>query len=117
MANLNDQPLIDVDITTLMPFLGQLSLGGFLGFATGYAIKKISKVLIIIIGVLFVLMQLAANQGYINIDWLKIQDTLNPFFEPNNINQGWRGLLDRLTADLPFAGGFVAMLIVGLKQG
>ncbi len=115
MANLNEQPL--VDITTLMPFLGQLSLGGFLGFATGYAIKKISKVLIIVIGILFVLLQLAASQGYINIDWFRIQSALNPFFEPDNINQGWRGFIDRMTMDLPFTGGFVAMLIVGLKQG
>jgi len=130
MANLNEQPLINpvtnpitnpvddlVDITTLMPILGQLTLGGFLGFATGYAIKKVSKVLILVIGILFILVQLATSQGYINIDWLKIQSELNPFFEPDTINHGWRSFINKMTSDLPFTGGFITMLIIGLKQG
>ncbi|OQS04845.1 hypothetical protein THRCLA_02947 [Thraustotheca clavata] len=53
--------------------IGEISFGGFLGFCSGVAIKQVGKAAAFGIGALFVLAQVAASKGYININWSKVE--------------------------------------------
>lgn len=101
----------------LFSLLGQVGLGGILGFATGYALKKALKVVLIIIGVLFIIIQAGVFFDIITVNWMRVQEMVNPFLEADSLERSWRGFLTMLTANIPFAGGFVPMLIWGLRKG
>ncbi len=101
----------------LQPFIGQLTFGGLAGFATGYALKKIGKVLAVILGIGFLSLQLLAYAGYIQIDWTRIQQDVDPLLDQARLQGLWNQLLEVLTFNLPFAGGFTAGFVLGLKRG
>ncbi|AEB11388.1 FUN14 domain-containing protein [Marinithermus hydrothermalis] len=101
----------------LQPFVGQITFGGLAGFATGYALKKIGKVLAVILGIGFLSLQLLAYAGYIQIDWTRIQQDVDPLLDQERLRGFWNQLLEVLTFNLPFAGGFTAGLVLGLKRG
>ena len=44
---------------------GQVTVGSILGFATGYAVKRIGQLLLVIVGSEIVVMQLMAQRGWI----------------------------------------------------
>jgi len=99
------------------PYLGQITFGGLAGFFAGYALKKVGKLIALILGLFFIGLQILAYYGYIQIDWIRIQDTVNPHLGEEQLRSLWQRLLDILTYNAPFAGGFVAGLILGLKKG
>jgi len=47
--------------------------GGVAGFCSGFACKKIGKAVAIVFGGLFVGFQIAAQKGYLQVDWKKIE--------------------------------------------
>ena len=63
---------MDSMIQAAGPFVGQFALGGVLGFAAGFAIKKVGKIVVIIVGLAFILLQVLAYYGIIEIDWAPI---------------------------------------------
>lgn len=101
----------------LFSLIGQVGLGGILGFATGYALKKALKIVLIIIGVLFIIIQAGVFFDILSVNWMRVQEMVNPFLEADSLEQSWRGFLTMITANIPFAGGFVPMLIWGLRKG
>lgn len=107
----------DGGVENLQPFVGQITFGGLAGFATGYALKKIGKVLAVILGIGFLSLQLLAYAGYIQIDWTRIQQDVDPLLDQERLRGFWNQLLEVLTFNLPFAGGFTAGLVLGLKRG
>lgn len=108
---------MDLGFEAIAPYLGQLTFGGLAGFASGYALKKVGKLVAIALGLLFVSIQLLAFAGYLTVDWLKIQQTVNPLLESESLSQGWQTLITVLTTNLPFAAAFIPGLILGLKRG
>ena len=56
------------------PLAAQLSFGAVMGYCSGYAMKKVGKVVAFGVGVVFIGLQAAASTGYINVDWAKIKD-------------------------------------------
>ena len=83
----------------------------------GFAVKKISKVVLIIFGICFILSQVAAYYGYIRIDWFRVQEVVNPSLTSESLGQGWRKFVAILTFSIPFTTAFIPMLILGLKKG
>lgn len=108
------QGIINNDV--LIPLLGQLSLGGILGLATGYALKKALKFVLFTVGILFILLQVGVYFEVVSVDWLRVQEIVNPFLERDSLERNWRSFLKLLTANIPFAGGFIPMLFVGLRM-
>ena len=109
--------MADFNVESLAPYLGQLTFGGLAGFASGYALKKVGKLLAIALGLLFVSIQLLAYAGYLTVDWLRIQESVNPLLESEQLNQGWQALVAVLTNNFPFAAAFIPGLILGLRRG
>ncbi len=95
---------------TLIPIAYQLGVGGIGGFFVGYAVKKITRIAIIIGVVVFSFAYLAFT-GVINIDYdelLKLwPDLSNPVVE----------LLAPFISTLPFLGSFFVGLMYGFKRG
>ncbi len=98
----------------LGPVLPDLSVGALLGFATGLALKWIGRVVLIVVGVLFIAIQVMAYFDLVSVNWLKLQALTEPWLRQGG-EQGaqWMGRV--LTANLPFAGAFTAGLLIGLR--
>ena len=105
------------DFSYFAPYLGKLSFGALAGFAVGFAIKKVSKVVLIILGVCFILSQVAAYYGYIKIDWFRIQEVTNPSLTSQSLSESWHRFVTILTFSIPFTAAFIPMLLLGLKKG
>lgn len=102
---------------SLAPVIGQLTFGALAGFAAGYALKKIGKLAAILLGVFFILIQLLAYYGLVEVNWLQIQRSVDPLLRPDSLEGLWRNLVAFLTLNLPFAAAFVPGLLVGLRRG
>ncbi|MEJ5337995.1 MAG: FUN14 domain-containing protein, partial [Thermus sp.] len=62
-----------MNLPDLTPYLGQITFGGLAGYAVGYALKKIGRLLAVGLGLLFIALQLLAQAGYVQVDWTRIQ--------------------------------------------
>lgn len=101
----------------MAPYLQQISFGALAGFASGYALKKVGKVLAIIVGLLFVALQLLAYYGIVEINWGVVQGHVDPLLEPESLGSMWHNLVQLLTYNITFAAAFVPGLIFGLRRG
>ncbi|MGQ9692456.1 MAG: FUN14 domain-containing protein [Thermaceae bacterium] len=101
----------------LSPHIGQLTFGGLAGFATGYTLKKVGRLLAVGLGLLFTVLQLLAQAGYVQVDWTRIQKDVDPLLKDEGLRSLWDRTLSLLTQNLPFGASFVAGFVLGLKAG
>uniref|UniRef100_A0A7C6A0D2 FUN14 family protein n=2 Tax=Thermus tengchongensis TaxID=1214928 RepID=A0A7C6A0D2_9DEIN len=106
-----------VELPDLTPYLGQMTFGGLAGYAVGYALKKVGRLLAIGLGLLFVALQLLAQAGYVQVDWTRIQKDVEPLLQQPGLQSLWERLLQTLTYNLPFGASFVGGLLLGLRAG
>jgi uncharacterized membrane protein (Fun14 family) len=106
-----------VELPDLSPYLGQVTFGGLAGYAVGYALKKLGRLLAVALGLLFLVVQLLAQAGYIQVDWTRIQRDVEPLLQQPGLQSLWERLLTTLTYNLPFGASFVGGLILGLRAG
>jgi uncharacterized membrane protein (Fun14 family) len=97
--------------------LASLGFGGAAGLVVGYAAKKVTKVVALLLGVLFILLQVLAYNELITVNWGAVQHTAQQVWtDPHGVT-----LADRawtiLTANLPFGGGFITGFALGFKLG
>ena len=105
------------DLVTLAPFLEQLSFGVIAGFAAGYAVKKLGKLVAFALGLLFIVLQILAFYGFVTINWGEVQSRIDPLLEAESLRQFWQRLLAVLTYNITFAAAFVPGLLFGLRRG
>lgn len=108
---------VDGAFNALAPYLGQISFGALAGFATGYALKKIGRVALVIFGLLFIAVQLLAYYGVVQVDWLRIQSYADPLLKRESLQGFFNSLVSILTNNVPFAGAFVPGFLLGLRFG
>lgn len=105
------------DWGALAPYAEQAGFGLVAGFAVGYALKKVGKLLAVVVGLLFVVVQLLASQGFLTVHWGEVQARVDPWFEAESLDSAWSSLVRILTYNVTFAGAFVPGLVVGLRRG
>lgn len=105
------------DLQSALPFLQQLTFGGVAGFAAGYALKKVGKLVAIAVGLLFVVLQLLAFNNLVTVNWAEVQGRVEPYFTADSLEEAWRGLVRVLTYNVTFAAAFVPGLVFGLRRG
>lgn len=93
------------------PLGGQLTVGSVLGFATGYACKRVGQLLLVVIGVQVLALQLMERRGWVHVRWNVIGRDLSPHVEKNGIERH----LDALKINAPFAGSFAASAYAGFR--
>ncbi len=98
----------------LASLLPALSLGGVLGFSAGYAVKRVGRLVIFVVGALFVLVQLLAYWGVLSVNWGEVQTATEPLLQ-DGARQGSAWLWRVLTANLPFGAAFTAGVALGLR--
>jgi uncharacterized membrane protein (Fun14 family) len=98
----------------LTPVVYQLGIGGFLGFFVGYAIKKMTKVLAVLIGIGALILIYLGYEGIISINYDKLAEMIERLM--GTASQA-STVLTPIIANLPFAGSFIAGLAVGIKLG
>ena len=104
-------------LQTVAPYLEQLSFGLIAGFAAGYALKKLGKVVVFALGLLFIAIQILAYYDFVAISWIEIENSVKPLLEADSITQMWQALVQLLTHNVTFAGAFVPGLLIGLRRG
>jgi uncharacterized membrane protein (Fun14 family) len=58
--------------TDLAPFAGTVGGGFFIGFITGYAIKKVIKLAAVIVGLFIAAVAYLQYQRIVNVDWERV---------------------------------------------
>ncbi|MDH7564410.1 MAG: FUN14 domain-containing protein [Candidatus Bathyarchaeota archaeon] len=102
-------------MSELLPSVGfQVGAGGIGGFIVGYAVKKISKLLAIVVGLFVVALIYLGTQGIISINYDALGESI----------EGALGLVDSASSWivsvislLPFAGSFILGFLLGFKLG
>ena len=98
----------------LAPIVYQMGIGGILGFFSGYAIKKITKFIAVLIGLGALVLIYLGYEGIININYDKlVQMIVNLMGTASQASIA----LTPIVANLPFAGSFIAGVAVGVKLG
>ena len=94
------------------PILFQLGIGGIGGFFIGYAIRKVVKVALILVIVIFSIIFLVYT-NVIDIDYSGLVEIASNFV--NAINPAL-SLLTPLLIHLPFVSSLIIGLIIGFKK-
>lgn len=108
LKNLEDT----VDKKPVVQSIGeQVSFGAVLGFATGYSIRKIGKLILLLVGTEVVVLQYMAYRQWLVMDWRRMGRDLSPKFNRSM----WDGLLNVLLYKMPFSAAFSGGLAAGLR--
>jgi len=107
-----------MDLSTLLgPQLASLGFGGAAGAVVGYTAKKVTKVVALVLGLAFILLQVLVYKGLISVNWGAVQSTAEGVWaDPQGVtlaDHAWAVL----SANLPFGGGFAAGFVLGFKLG
>jgi uncharacterized membrane protein (Fun14 family) len=92
----------------------QLGLGGIGGFLVGYAIKKISKLIVVLIGIFVIALLYLGARGIISINYDELWNALASLLDFAGQAASW---LIGLISLLPFMGSFLAGFVLGFKLG
>jgi uncharacterized membrane protein (Fun14 family) len=96
------------------PVVFQLGVGGVGGFVVGFALKKLSKLILVLIGIFIVALIYLATQGVINIDYAALWSALENLIGLAGSAFSW---IIGVISLLPFAASFIAGFLLGLKLG
>jgi uncharacterized membrane protein (Fun14 family) len=107
----------DTVSTLFIPLVAQLGLGAVVGFVVGFTVKKVSKLAALLVGSLFILLQVLAYYGIVTIDWGPIHHWWTQFVEPKALQGRWETVRTMLFANIPASGGAIPGFIMGLKMG
>lgn len=105
------------ELSSVAPYLQQLTFGAVAGLVVGYTLKKVGKLVALVVGLLFVAIQVLAFYGFVTVNWGEVQGRFDPLLEPRSLDQAWKSLIALLTYNVTFAAAFVPALVVGLKRG
>ncbi len=103
--------------------VSEISFGGAVGFCSGYAVKQVGKVAAATIGMIFILAQVASSQGYIHINWKKVEQDVIRAVDPNGDGKitkddfviWWNKFLRVVRHNLPSSSGFGVGFLLGIS--
>lgn len=98
----------------LSPIIFQLGLGGVGGFIVGYALKKISKLILVLVGIFIIALIYLGVKGIISINYDALFTAIGELLGAAGAASSW---LVHAIALLPFAGSFIAGFVIGFKLG
>jgi len=100
--------------------------GGVLGFLTGYAAKKVVKIVAILVGAQLALFKFLETRGVLEVNWERLYTgagnatttAANATMNNAGGNGGsGGGIFESILSVLPVGGGFAVGALVGFKRG
>ena len=100
-----------------------IGFGGIAGFLIGYAIKKVMKIMLVIIGLFFAALAYLSSQGIISINWDKLSGASTGALTgvqnatgtiPSAADQTFSALAN---IGIPLTGSFAAAFVFGFMKG
>jgi uncharacterized membrane protein (Fun14 family) len=91
-----------------------LGIGGIGGFVVGYAFKKISKLIIVLIGLFIIALLYLGTSGIVNINYTALWDAVTGWLGSAGGAFSW---LIGIISLLPFMGSFIVGFLLGFKLG
>jgi len=98
----------------ITPVVYQLGLGAVGGFIVGFALKKITKLFIVIIGLFVLALLYLGINGVININYGALWETIANGLGLAGQAASW---VVGIISVLPFIGSFVVGFLLGFKIG
>ncbi len=99
----------------ISPIAYQIGVGGVGGFIVGYAVKKISKLVMVLIGLAIIVLLYLGASGILSINYDKLWEALYNFFAFLGETVSWFAGL--ILSVLPFMGSFIAGFLLGFRFG
>lgn len=102
----------------------EVGAGGLLGFATGFAAKRVGKVLLFGVGSVFALQQQLSSAGWVEVKYDVVEADMERYLDQDGDGKLTASDLDAmqrravlfLSAGLPAGSGFSAGLFLGLRS-
>ena len=83
----------------------------------GYAAKKAAKVMAVLLGLLFILLQFLAYKNVITLHWDVVGEAANQALDSGVPQSAGQRFMAILTHNLPFGGAFAVGFWLGFKKG
>ena len=99
-----------------LPYALKGGIGLVVGFVMGYLLRQAMIVGLIFLGLIILIFQAAAHYGLITINWQVIQGIADPEVAGAHMAGFWKQFYQTATFNLPYAGGFVPGLLLGLRR-
>ena len=96
------------------PLVFQLGTGAIGGFVVGYAIKKVAKLIVVLIGIFLLALIYLSSQGILAVNYDKLSSAVSGWLGGAGEAVSW---LTPIIAHLPFAGSFMVGFFFGFKLG
>jgi uncharacterized membrane protein (Fun14 family) len=96
------------------PLVFQLGVGGAGGFVVGFALKKLSKLVLFFIGLFVLALIYLSTRGIVKVNYNALWTALARLLGLAGSAFSW---LIGVISVLPFAGSFIAGFLIGLKLG
>ena len=101
-------------LSSLAPELG---FGGVAGAVVGYASKKVTKIVALALGLMFIAIQGLVYLHLVTVDWNAVQaGAEHVWTDPHGVTLATRAW-KVLSANLPFGAAFAAGFGIGFKLG
>lgn len=103
----------------------ELSFGTLMGLCAGYFAKKTGRLVAIVIGGLFVFLQILAYEGIVKVDWSKISNAYSNKLDVDGDGKvtrkdakSWgQWFINLLTTNFQMKSSFAAGFYLGLRVG
>jgi uncharacterized membrane protein (Fun14 family) len=105
---------VDALSEIITPVVYQLGLGAIGGFVVGFALKKIAKIFLIVLGIFIVALLYLGASNIINIKFGALWDAVGGWLGGAGAAASW---LVGLIALIPFMGSFAVGFFLGFKLG
>ncbi|KAI8391306.1 FUN14 family-domain-containing protein [Radiomyces spectabilis] len=104
---------------------GEVAFGMVLGLGTGYLVKKMMKMALLMLGTAFLFLQYMAYNGYITIHWHRLEGRYTRSFDVDrdgrvtqkDLHSKWRIFMNLLTHKIPFKATFLTGFYLGIRMG
>lgn len=97
-----------------LPWITEGSLFALIGFALGYATRKVFKLALLVIAVAFLAVQALVHFGVLEVGWGGVVDALNRVVLNLKADESVTGFLTRR---VPSAGALLAGVVIGFRRG
>lgn len=108
-------PTVELQTEVRKSFWGpvgeQLSFGCVLGIATGFCLRKLGRMLMVVVGGEVLVLQYMAHRGWAHVGWDKMARDLSPALDGGR----FRDSIGLLAYKMPFATAFTGGVYIGLR--